>query len=68
MRLWNLLRGGSRNGGPGWCGPRHHIHVKQGLAEETRGRESGGGVIRITCMVFIKCSELALNASTCYME
>lgn len=48
--------------------PAHQIHVKQGLAEETRGRESSGGVIRITCMIFIKCSELALNASTCYLE
>lgn len=57
------MRGGHQNGGP-----RHQIYVKRRIAEETRGGESSGSAIRIKCVVFIKCSELAINASTCYME
>ena len=48
--------------------PEHQIHAKQELAEETSGRESNGGVMKIKCVIFIKCLELAINASTCYME
>ena len=42
--------------------------VKQELAAETSGHESNGGVMEIKCIIFIKCLELAINASTCYME
>lgn len=48
--------------------PEHQIHAKQELAEETSGCESNGGVMKIKCVIFIKCLELAVNASTCYME
>ena len=46
----------------------HQIHVKQELAAETSGHESNGGVMEIKCIIFIKSLELAINASTCYME
>ena len=42
--------------------------MKQELAEETSGHESNGGVMKIKYIIFIKCLELAINASTSYME